>query len=119
MSGNRKPKFNYKLFNTRTERYMSWNNKATWTNRSWVSSRLRGERIHEIEVHIFPVNEPIRQSAQSFLEEEASAELDRQSKKLEEDQKRKEKIKHQEHLEDIRKMNELQEKIKQYQSCIK
>ena len=59
---------------------MSWNNKSTWTSRGWVFSRLRGERIDEIEIHIFPVNEPIRQTAQSFIEEEAISELEKASK---------------------------------------
>jgi hypothetical protein len=112
----RKPKFNYKIFNTRTGKYMSWNKKATWTNRGWVSSRLHEVRISEIEVHIFPVDEPIRQSAQSFLEEEAIADLERSSKKLD-TEKRKDLIRRNlEHQEDLRKLKELQEKVNHYQS---
>ena len=115
MSGNRKPKFNYKLFNLKTGKYMSWNQKATWTSRNWVAARLHGEKVHEIEVHIFPVNEPIRQSAAEFLQEELVNEEIRKNKKMQEEERQRQIRKEREYQEDLQKLKALQERIQKYQ----
>jgi hypothetical protein len=116
MSGNRKPKFYYKIFDTRTGKYYSNNSKATWTSRSWVSYHLPKTMQQHYEVHIFPVSEPVIQSAKDFLETEAIAEMDRKLKRLSQEEKQRKEREHQQHLEDLRKLKELQEKVNRYQS---
>ena len=119
MAGNREPLFNYKLFNTRTGKYMSWRSKSTWTSRPWVVARLHGERVSEIEVHIFPVNKPTVVSAKEFLEEEAILEKEKNEKKLLAEGRRQQEQARRQHLEDLRKLAELQERIDNYKKVCK
>lgn len=116
MSGNRKPKYNYKIFDTRTGKYYSSGGKGTWTSRSWVAYHLPKTAHQHYEVHIFPVSDPIIQSAEDFLESEAIAEMDRKLKRISHEEKQRKEREHQRYLEDLQKMKDLQERVNQYQS---
>jgi len=116
MSGNRKVKFNYKIFDIRKGKYYSSNGKGTWASRSWISYHLSQLIPEYYEVHIFPVSDPIIQSAKDFLAAESIAEMDRKLKRASREETRRKEQERQQYLEDLRKLKELQEKVNRYQS---
>jgi hypothetical protein len=119
MSGNRKPKFNYKIFNKKTGKYLSSNSKGTWTSRTWVVYNLPAN-VNDYDIHVFPVSNAIVVPAKDFiasLRAEQEEEKKRKDKKKisAEEKKRQEKLKMQ-YLEDLQKYRELKDRIERYEN---
>ena len=98
-----KPKFNYKIFNKKTKKFISANRKSTWVQKSAIVdfiskySSPRGSRgssnsyydinIDDLEIHIFPMTSAIVTSASDFLLESANEIKEKENKKLERENK--------------------------------
>lgn len=115
MSGNRKPKFNYKIFDKKTGKYLSSNRKGTWTSRTWVAYNLP-KNVDDFEIHIFPVDNAIVVTAKDFLFSlKEELEKEKQKKISSGEKKRKELLKKQ-YEEDLLRIREIQSRIERYQN---
>lgn len=85
----RKPKANYKIFNTKLNRYESSgsSSKTTWNSMHWVYEKLkdlqrRRSSIEDLEIHIFPIESAIIKSAKDFIDEIKASENEKKDAKL-------------------------------------
>jgi hypothetical protein len=77
-------KANYKIFNTRTQKYVSKSRgKATWSSKSWVIEAAKDsrEQTQDLEIHVFPVQSAIKVPYNEFfIEYRKETETKRQAK---------------------------------------
>ena len=77
-------KANYKIFNTRTQKYVSKSGgKATWSSKSWVIEAAKDSRSQsqDLEIHIFPIQSAIKVTYNEFfIEYRKETETKRQNK---------------------------------------
>lgn len=63
-------KANYKIFNTRTQKYISKSRgKATWSSKAWVIEAAKESRepLGNLEIHVFPIQSAIKVSYTDFF----------------------------------------------------
>jgi hypothetical protein len=69
-----KPKALYRVYDKKTDKYLSfgYKNKSTWTSPVWVDraikNNLKTADIDSIEVHVFPVVNGVKYSVKNFKE---------------------------------------------------
>ena len=89
----RKPKANYKIFNTRNGRYVSSgsSSKTTWNSTHWVYEKLKDLQrysvnsanvLSDFEIHIFPIETAIVKSAKEFVDEMKATEQEKTAAKM-------------------------------------
>ncbi len=68
----RLPTVIYRIYDTRSKSYLSWNQKSSWSSAAWVHYRLNDlnkgrDKLSHLEIHTFPVETPTTQPATEFL----------------------------------------------------
>ena len=87
-------KANYKIFNTRTQKYVSKSRgKATWSSTAWVleAASEYDREADNLEIHIFPIQSAIKVPYKQFrsnILNEISAKNEAKKKKAEEKKKK-------------------------------
>ena len=115
----RKPKANYKIFNTFYGRYVSSgsSSKTTWNSTHWVYEKLKelqrysANVLSDFEIHIFPIENAIVKSAKEFVEEMKATEQEKMDAKISLENQRKK-------ADLTRKSNQLKEELEKIQRQI-
>jgi len=116
----RAPKANYKIFNTRTNRYESGNrSKSTWNSTHWIDVKLdeikryRGEgELSYLEIHIFPIETAIIKPAKVFIEELKEAAEEAKLSKLDIENRKKKALLNKKITDLTNELNELSNEFK-------
>lgn len=92
-----KPKMNYKVFNTATNKYVSngYRSKSTWQSVVWAMAAAekiaKRHGAENIEIHLFPIESATRVSLSAMrlrLKEEAAKKAEKKRSKVENEKKR-------------------------------
>jgi hypothetical protein len=117
-----KPKFNYKIFNLKTKKFISNNRKSTWVQKTAIidfinnygrsnGSYFNITSIDDLEIHIFPMTSAIITSAYDFLLESSDEIKEKENKKLEIERKLEVQRKEYKIQELKRKLNETEKEL--------